>query len=124
MRQRELPTIGGRVTVAVPKGASSGQVLRLRGKGVKNNRSGVRGDQLITLKIVLPAVIDSDLERLMQEWSSKRPYDPRARFREAADRTIARLAEAGTTVELSDRSIQRLQELMDSASRRRGGWFR
>ncbi len=80
----EVPTIGGRVTVAVPKGASSGQVLRLRGKGVKNNRSNTRGDQLITLKIVLPAVIDSDLERLMQDWSSKRPYDPRARFREAA----------------------------------------
>ena len=80
----EVPTIGGRVTVAVPQGASSGQVLRLRGKGVKNNRSGARGDQLITLKIVLPAVIDSDLERLMQDWSSKRPYDPRARFREAA----------------------------------------
>jgi DnaJ-class molecular chaperone len=80
----EVPTIGGRVTVAVPKGASSGQVLRLRGKGVKNNRSGAHGDQLITLKIVLPAVIDSDLERLMQDWSTKRPYDPRARFREAA----------------------------------------
>ena len=80
----EVPTIGGRVTVAVPKAASSGQVLRLRGKGVKNNRSGAHGDQMITLKIVLPAVIDSDLERLMQDWSKKRPYDPRARFREAA----------------------------------------
>ena len=80
----EVPTIGGRVTVAVPKGASSGQVLRLRGKGVKSSRSASHGDQLITLKIVLPAVIDSELERLMQEWSSKRPYDPRTRFREAA----------------------------------------
>ena len=72
----EVPTIGGRVTVAVPKGASSGQVLRLRGKGVKNNRSGAHGDQMITLKIVLPSVIDSDLERLMQDWAKKRPYDP------------------------------------------------
>ncbi len=80
----EVPTIGGRVTVAVPKGASSGQVLRLRGKGVKNNRSGAHGDQLITLRIVLPSVIDGDLERLMQEWARKQPYDPRARFREAA----------------------------------------
>ncbi len=80
----EVPTIGGRVTVAVPKGASSGQVLRLRGKGVKNTRSGAHGDQLITLKIVLPAVIDGDLERLMQDWARKQPYDPRARFREAA----------------------------------------
>jgi DnaJ-class molecular chaperone len=80
----EAPTISGRVTVAVPKGASSGQVLRLRSKGVKNPRSGAYGDQLITLKVVLPAVIDAELERFMQEWSKKQPYDPRARLREAA----------------------------------------
>ncbi len=80
----EAPTIGGRVTVAVPKGASSGQVLRLRGKGVRNNRSGAYGDQLITLKVVLPAVIDGELEHFMQEWARKQPYDPRARFREPA----------------------------------------
>lgn len=81
----EVPTIGGRVTVALPKGASSGQVLRLRGKGIKNNRTGAHGDQLITLKIVLPAHIDSDLERFVQEWMRKHPYDPRLRLREFAD---------------------------------------
>jgi DnaJ-class molecular chaperone len=80
----EVPTIGGRVTVAVPKGASSGQVLRLRGKGIKNSRTGNYGDQLITLKIVLPADIDSELERLIQDWTNKHPYDPRSRFRELA----------------------------------------
>ncbi len=80
----EVPTIDGRVTVAVPKGASSGQVLRLRGKGIKNSRSGALGDQLITLKIVLPPVIDGDLERFMKDWAEKHPHDPRARFRESA----------------------------------------
>ena len=58
----EVPTIDGRVTVAVPKGASTGQILRLRGKGVKNSRTAALGDQLITLKVVLPAVIDDELE--------------------------------------------------------------
>jgi len=80
----EVPTIGGRVTVAVPKGASSGQVLRLRGKGIKNNRTGAHGDQLITLKIVLPAHVDGELERLIRDWTHKHPYDPRSRFRELA----------------------------------------
>lgn len=80
----EVPTIGGRVTVAVPKGASSGQVLRLRGKGIKNSRTGNYGDQLITLKIVLPANIDGELERLIQDWTNKHPYDARSRFRELA----------------------------------------
>lgn len=80
----EAPTIGGRVTLSIPKGASSGQILRLRGKGVKNSRTGAHGDQLVTLKIVLPAIIDHDLERFMQDWAKKQPYDPRVRFREAA----------------------------------------
>ncbi len=80
----EVPTIGGRVTVAVPKGASSGQVLRLRGKGIKSSRSGVHGDQLITLKLVLPASVDSELERIIHDWMQNHPYDPRSRFRELA----------------------------------------
>jgi DnaJ-class molecular chaperone len=80
----EVPTIDGRVTVTVPKGASSGQILRLRGKGIKNNRSGALGDQLITLKIMLPSHIDGELERFMNDWTKKHPYDPRSRFRESA----------------------------------------
>ncbi len=80
----EVPTINGRVTVSVPKGASSGQVLRLRGKGIKNGRSGSHGDQLITLKIVLPPAVDGELERFMRDWGQKHPYDPRTRFREFA----------------------------------------
>jgi DnaJ-class molecular chaperone len=80
----EVPTIDGRVTVAVPKGASSGQILRLRGKGIKNSRTGALGDQLITLKIMLPAQIDSELERFMNDWMQKYPYDPRSRLRELA----------------------------------------
>jgi DnaJ-class molecular chaperone len=80
----EVPTIGGRVTVTVPKGASSGQILRLRGKGIRNSRSGALGDQLITLKIILPSQIDGELERFMSDWMQKHHYDPRARFREVA----------------------------------------
>jgi DnaJ-class molecular chaperone len=80
----EVPTIDGRVTVSVPKGASSGQILRLRGKGIKSGRSGAQGDQLITLKIVLPVSVDGELERFMHDWGEKHPYDPRTRFRELA----------------------------------------
>lgn len=80
----EVPTIDGRVTVAVPKAASSGQVLRLRGRGVKNSRSGATGDQLITLKIVLPPVVDDELENFMKAWAETNAYDPRGKLREKA----------------------------------------
>jgi DnaJ-class molecular chaperone len=71
----ETPTIGGRVNLTVPKGASTGRVLRLRGKGIR--RGDKHGDQLVTLKIVAPPTIDADLERFFEEWRQAHAYDPR-----------------------------------------------
>ncbi len=71
----EVPTITGKVKVTIPKGASSGQTLRLKGKGVLP-RKGKRGDQLVELKIVSPKV-DDDLVKCMEEWRRKHSYDPR-----------------------------------------------
>jgi DnaJ-class molecular chaperone len=73
----EAQTISGRVNVTIPKGASSGQTLRLKGKGVKN-KSGGHGDQLIRLKIVSPKTIDEELETFMTSWREKHAYNPRA----------------------------------------------
>jgi DnaJ-class molecular chaperone len=74
----EVPTTSGRVVVSVPKGATSGQTLRLRGKGIKS-RSGT-GDQLVRLQIVMPETVDEELERFMKSWADKHAYDPRARM--------------------------------------------
>jgi DnaJ-class molecular chaperone len=71
----ETPTIDGPVKLTVPKGASSGRVLRLRGRGVK--RGDRRGDQRVTLKIVSPPVIDSELETFFEGWRQRHAYDPR-----------------------------------------------
>ncbi len=72
----EVPTIDGRVKLRIPPGTSSGRVLRMRGKGVKR-RGGGRGDQLVTVRIVLPEKIDPELEAFMKEWRRKHAYDPR-----------------------------------------------
>jgi DnaJ-class molecular chaperone len=78
----EVPTITGRVALTVPKGASSGQTLRLRGKGVHNAQTGNRGDQLIRLSIVLPHRVDPELTDFMEDWAGKHPYDPRGKLKE------------------------------------------
>jgi DnaJ-class molecular chaperone len=80
----EVPTISGRVAVSVPKGASSGQTLRLRGRGIHNARTGNVGDQLVKVKVVMPANIDAELEDFMRSWATTHEYDPRARMKEAA----------------------------------------
>ena len=48
-----VPTVDGPVMLNVPAGTSSGQTMRLKGKGF-TGKSGTRGDQLVTIEIALP----------------------------------------------------------------------
>ncbi|MDK3075089.1 DnaJ C-terminal domain-containing protein [Sedimentitalea sp. JM2-8] len=71
------PTIDGTVSLTIPKGASSGQVLRLRGRGVQPATKGARGDQRVELSIVAPPRIDDKLADFMEGWRKDNAYDPR-----------------------------------------------
>lgn len=72
----KAPTASGAVMLSIPAGSSSGKVLRLKGKGF-TRKDGTRGDQLITLEIVLPEN-DSDLVERLEGWRDSR--DVRARL--------------------------------------------
>lgn len=74
------PTIGGDVAVTVPKGTSSGAVLRLKGRGIDPGRSGKKGDQYVKLKIVLPEGGDKELEEFVRKWKSGAEHAPREHF--------------------------------------------
>ncbi len=74
----EVPTTSGAVTMSVPKGANSGTRLRLKGKGVAAGKAGKRGDQYVTLKVVLPEKPDDELAALLERWESEHPFNPRA----------------------------------------------
>ena len=73
----EAPTIDGVVSLTIPKGASSGQVLRLRGRGVQPPGQKPRGDQRVELRIVSPPKIDEALHSFMESWRQTHSYDPR-----------------------------------------------
>lgn len=75
----EVATVTGRIQLALPKGTSSGRVFRLKGKGCRNMATGRIGDQLITVRIVLPDVIDDSLAYFLSEWRQTNAYDPRAK---------------------------------------------
>ena len=72
----KVPTVEGPVMLSVPKGASSGKVLRLKGRGF-TSKAGARGDQLVTLMVDIPAD-DSELARFVEGWSGKGRGNPRA----------------------------------------------
>jgi DnaJ-class molecular chaperone len=64
-----VPTVDGKVAVKVPPYASSGDKLRLKGKGIKNK--SLTGDQIMTLKIISPKSRDSELEKALQSMSDE-----------------------------------------------------
>jgi len=72
----EVATVGGRVALTLPKGTSSGRTFRLKGKGIANPTTGVVGDHLVEIRIVLPDQIDETLAYFMTEWRHKNRYDP------------------------------------------------
>lgn len=77
-----VPTITGTVNLTIPKGASSGQTLRLRGKGVPAGKDRLAGDQRVKLKIVMPPGIDEELETFMKSWRESHAYNPRGGMKE------------------------------------------
>ncbi len=77
------PTISGQVTMTIPKGSNTGTTLRLKGKGVLDQRSKQRGDQYVKLKVVLPERVDADLEKFLAGWAPDHPYNPRRKFGKA-----------------------------------------
>ena len=73
----KAPTPTGSVTVTVPKGANTGTVLRLKGRGVRR-KNGERGDEYVTLKVRLPDKGDPELERFVTHWHPATSQDPRS----------------------------------------------
>lgn len=73
-----VPTVEGPVMLTVPKGSSSGKVLRLKGRGF-HRKGGGRGDQLVTLMIEIPAG-DAALESFVEGWAGRNAGNPRARL--------------------------------------------
>jgi DnaJ-class molecular chaperone len=71
----EVPTATGRVHLTIPKGTSSGKIFRLKGKGARG-KNGQTGDQLVTIRIVMPPDIDDSLSYFFSEWRQKHAYDP------------------------------------------------
>jgi DnaJ-class molecular chaperone len=62
----KVPTPEGPVMLTIPKGSSSGKLLRLKGRGF-TAKDGSRGDQLIQLAIDIPPH-DEDLRQFVEGW--------------------------------------------------------
>jgi DnaJ-class molecular chaperone len=65
-----VQTPSGAVTLSVPQGSNSGDLLKLRGKGVQTRPTP--GDLLVRLLIVLPRKDDPELREFVKTWSGRK----------------------------------------------------
>jgi molecular chaperone DnaJ len=72
-----VPTIEGPTMVTVPPGTQSNQKLRLKGKGIAR-KEGLKGDQIVTVKITVPKNLDEKSRQLLKELEGLNPYNPRS----------------------------------------------
>jgi len=70
----QVPTLGGRVNLKVPKGSQTDRQLRLRGRGLPGNPPG---DQLVVLKIMTPPPQTPADEAVYKEMAGKLRMNPR-----------------------------------------------
>ena len=76
----EVPTLSGRTRIKVPAGSQSGQLLRLRGKGMPRLKGGGHGDLLARIKVLTPTKLSDRERELLEELKSLRKENPRAHF--------------------------------------------
>ena len=77
----DVPTVDGRAQLKIPPGTQSGQKLRLRERGVENaQRGGQRGDQIVTVEVVVPHLQDERSREIMRELAKLNPADPREKL--------------------------------------------
>jgi molecular chaperone DnaJ len=63
---QEIETLDGKISVQIPAGSDSGDVLKVRGRGVPRGRNG-RGDFLIKVLVKTPKKLSRKAKQLIEE---------------------------------------------------------
>jgi DnaJ-class molecular chaperone len=67
----EVPTVKGKVRLAIPPHSGNGRRLRLAGQGIAG------GNQVVELKLVLPSRAEPELAEFLKAWKPTHQVDPR-----------------------------------------------
>lgn len=77
----DVPTVTGSVTLRVPAGTQSGQVMHLRGRGLPRINASGTGDLHVRLQLWTPDAVGDDEARLLRQLHDMRPQAPARRER-------------------------------------------
>lgn len=69
----EVPTLDGKATLTIPSGTQTETVLRMRGKGMPSLHDSGKGDQMVTVHVVVPTKISKKQKELIKELGEDKP---------------------------------------------------
>jgi molecular chaperone DnaJ len=73
----EVPTIDGITVMTLPPGTQGGQRFKLSGKGLPSPKTGVKGNQYVSIKIVVPRNVTNKAKEALNEIESLYRENPR-----------------------------------------------
>lgn len=77
----KIPVLGleGPLILSLPPGLRGGEVFRLKGKGIAPiaGEDGEPGDQIVTVRVILPNPEDRQFQKLVRRWAPKGAYQVR-----------------------------------------------
>ena len=73
----EVPTLRGKVSMKIPPATSSNRTFRLPGYGMPRLKAGGAGDQMVTVRIVMPAELTAAEKELYERLRALRTDSPR-----------------------------------------------
>jgi len=91
----EVPTIHGPVKLNIKAGSNTGNILRLKGKGIQNKNKKISGNQFVALKVVLPNTLDNDLINFVTKWTKKNDYNVRDISQKSKSDDISKTTKVG-----------------------------
>jgi len=71
-----VPTIEGKAKINLKAGTQSGEILRLRGKGIKDLNGYGKGDQLIYINVWTPKNLSNSEKDMLEKLRNSENFTP------------------------------------------------
>lgn len=75
-----VPTVDGETALVLPPGTQSGQVFRLRSKGMRRLHGEGTGDLYVTVRVTIPQGLDARTQAMFRDLERLLPQAPRAGY--------------------------------------------
>jgi len=82
--QISVPGLNGEETVKIPEGTQTGEIIRLKGKGLPNPHGGGKGDLYVNVHIVTPTKLSREQRRLLEQLGASLPAENRPAERDSS----------------------------------------